>query len=89
MNKVYLLNPDYVIRKDSHRYLLYNKLSCRYNSSTVLSLIHPIHAKVFSFFTERRTLSENITLIANCLSLSEEDTQRLILPFWRMKILCS
>ncbi|WP_455966825.1 radical SAM protein [Bacteroides fluxus] len=81
MNKVYLLNPDYVIRKDSHRYLLYNKLSCRYNSSTVLSLIHPIHAKVFSFFTERRTLSENITLIANCLSLSEEDTQRLILPF--------
>lgn len=80
-NKVYLLNPDYVIREDNHRYLLYNKLSCRYSSSIVKSLIHPIHAKVFSFFTERRELSENIALIANTLSVSEEEAQRLIAPF--------
>lgn len=81
MNKVYLLNPDYVIRKDSHRYLLYNKLSCQYNSSIVKSLIHPIHAKVFSFFTQKRKLSENITLIANSLSLSEKEAEQLVAPF--------
>lgn len=81
MDKVYLLNPDYVIRKDGYRYLLFSKLICQNHSSPVKSFIHPIHAKIFSFFTARRKFSENIALIAATLSLSKKDAQCLISPF--------
>lgn len=81
MDKVYLLNPDYIIRKDNHRYLLYSKLVRRNTSSVAKSFIHPVHAKVFSFFTVRRNLSENISLIASSLSISKEEAKCLISPF--------
>lgn len=67
-DQVYVLNPDYVLRNDIHRIALYAKESVNaYSSRNWNSFIHPIHAKLFSFFTYDRTLGENIGLISSFL----------------------
>lgn len=81
-DQVYVLNPDYVLRNDIHRIALYAKESVNaYSSRNWNSFIHPIHAKLFSFFTYDRTLGENIELISSFFKKDVDSVSRLISPY--------
>lgn len=81
-DQVYVLNPDYVLRNDIHRIALYAKESVNaYSSRNWNSFIHPIHAKLFSFFTYDRTLGENIELISSFFKKDVDSVSRLITPY--------
>lgn len=81
-DQVYVLNPDYVLRNDIHRIALYTKENVNaYSSRNWNSFIHPIHAKLFSFFTYDRTLGENIKQISLFLRKDIDAISRLIIPY--------
>ncbi len=81
-DKIYVLNPDYIIKNDIDRVLLYskNKVS-NYSSVNKLCFLHPIQAEIFSFFTYKRTLDENILLLSDYLELSFDEVYKMISPF--------
>lgn len=80
-NEIFVLNPDYIIKDDIKRFCLYNKLYINSYSSRTKTFIHPVHALIFSFFTSRRSLKQNIALISNVLGRTEENVKKIIYPF--------
>lgn len=82
MNDVYVLNPDYGLRNDIYRYILFSKTNR--NEGTVnnwVSFIHPVHAVILSFFTHERSLTENLQLAASFLHCKLSKAGQLIKPF--------
>lgn len=78
----YVLNPDYSLKNDIHRVVLKSKLALNPKlSSSCKSFIHPVQAMIFSFFTYKRTLDENIKLLSNFLDISEKSVLEIITPF--------
>ena len=59
MNKDYIiLNPDYLLRNDTDRIVLYSgKQVQEYSSSEWISYIHPVQAMILSIFSEENILS--------------------------------
>jgi radical SAM protein with 4Fe4S-binding SPASM domain len=82
MNNAYILNPDYILKNDINRVILFSKKKIE-NKGTLgwLSYIHPVQAMIFSFFTERRTLTENIQRISSFIQKDFDITKEMILPF--------
>lgn len=81
-NEIYVLNPDYVLKNDITRVYLYSNLNIdnKYSSVTK-TFIHPVQAMVFTFFTYKRGLKENILLISKFLEYKKEDVISMIKPF--------
>lgn len=81
-DKVYVLNPYYRLRHDVHRSILYAKggtdTVCSRNWCT---FIHPLHAVLLSFFTCKRPLRENLHLLCDFFSRSEEEMLRWVAAF--------
>lgn len=64
-DKVYVLNPDYRLRHDVHRTVLFAVSSATEGSSVGwVSFIHPLQAAFLSFFTFGRSLGENLQLLS-------------------------
>lgn len=64
-NQVYVLNPDYHLRNDGNRVLLYSKWQVDERSTgNWLSYIHPLQAGLLALFTHRRTLADALFYIA-------------------------
>lgn len=81
-DQIYVFNPDYVLRNDIHRIVLYAKENINaYSSRNWNSFIHPVQAELFSFFTYDRTLEENIRLIASYFKSEADAVIRWIMPF--------
>jgi radical SAM protein with 4Fe4S-binding SPASM domain len=60
-DRIYVLNPCYRLRSDEHRAILYTKDEGLGDCShDWCSAIHPFQAVMLSFFTQCRTLGENI-----------------------------
>ncbi|MDR3326746.1 MAG: radical SAM protein, partial [Prevotellaceae bacterium] len=81
-NEVYIFNPDYVMRNDSCRVVLYSGLSR--NGLSVRnweSFLHPLHAKIFSFFTFNRTLNVTISLLGQYFQRDKQAIKKIISPF--------
>lgn len=82
LNQVYVLNPHYRLRPDAHRVVLYakggNEQDCSRNWCT---FIHPLHAVLLSFFTYKRTLKENLTLLSDFFSRPENEVAQWIRRF--------
>lgn len=82
MNDVYVLNPNYGLRDDIHRYVLFSKANIKGTvSRDWMSFIHPAHAAMLSFFTHERSLTDNwqqLALFFHCDALKIE---KLIRPF--------
>jgi len=79
---VYVLNPDYVMKNDLHRIILFS--GSRSNFLSVKnweSFLLPLHAKIFSFFTFNRTLSTTISLLSDFLKKDERTVKRIVFPF--------
>ena len=65
LNTVYVLNPDYHLRNDGNRVLLYSKWRTDERSTgNWLSYIHPIQAGLLALFTYQRTLADALFYIA-------------------------
>lgn len=81
-SNIYVLNPDYVLKNDISRIILKSKLDINPEVSTLCkSFIHPVQAMIFSFFTYKRTLGENIKLLSDFLDIEEKDVLEMITPF--------
>jgi len=81
-NEVYMLNPAYVMRNDLHRIILFagNK-SNRLSIPNWESFLHPVHAKIFSFFTFDRVLKDTVSLLCKYLKRDKQAVQNIVFPF--------
>lgn len=77
----YILNPNYLLRNDIEKILLYAGNDLEFSQSNWMSFIHPFHAMILSFFTYERTLEENIRLISCFFEKTEEQIWKWITPF--------
>lgn len=81
-NDIYVLNPDYMMTNDKYRIVLYSKETVNeYSSKNWISFLHPVQALIFSFFTYKRSFSENLVLLSERLNLTESQIANLIHPF--------
>ena len=81
-NEVYLFNPDYIMQNDMTRILLFSRKRSNHLSVPRWgSFLHPVHAKIFSFFTFDRQLRSTLSLLCNYLKRDEAAVHRIISPF--------
>ncbi|MDR0893979.1 MAG: radical SAM protein [Prevotellaceae bacterium] len=81
-NSCYILNPGYGLRDDELRWIIFSKPGWEgVGSRNWKSFIHPVHASIFSFFTHRRTLEENLQLIAAHCGYGRSKMFERVLPF--------
>lgn len=82
MGECYILNPDYLLKNDVSRVVLYSKSTINNGGSRGwLSFLYPFQAMVLSYFTHSRSYCENIKLIAKHIGKDEETTRNLLIPF--------
>jgi radical SAM protein with 4Fe4S-binding SPASM domain len=81
-NEVYIFNPAYVMRNDSRRVVIYsgNATNCL-SVRDWTSFLHPLHAKIFSFFTFNRPLKDTVSLLGDYLRRDEQTVRKIIFPF--------
>ena len=81
-NEIYLFNPAYVMRNDSHRVVLFSGgRSNRFSESNWESFLHPLHARIFSFFTFNRPLQTTVLLLSEYLKRDEQAVRKMVFPF--------
>ena len=81
-NDIYILNPHYHLRNDTRRILLFSKFHTNGKSSNNwYGFIHPLQAIMLGFFTYKRNLKENITLLSQYLHRTESEIERYVIPF--------
>lgn len=76
-NDIYILNPEYVMRNDKYRILLYSKKSNTYWKC----YLHPMQAKILSFFTQGKSLYATVKSLSLYFNKSENDIMRIVEPF--------
>jgi radical SAM protein with 4Fe4S-binding SPASM domain len=82
-NNLYILNPDYILKHDLKRTFLLSKLNTQltFSQKSWFSIIHPVQAMIFSFFSEPDTLDNSIGKISEFLGLDKNQTEKLISPY--------
>jgi len=81
-NSVFILNPDYVIRNDSHRVVLFSRdKTSPLSVSHWESFLHPLHAQIFSFFTFNRPLNVTISLLSRFFQRDKQTIRKIVYPF--------
>lgn len=83
-NKKYILNPAYIMRSDVNRVVFAASGSNSFEKSgeeNILTLIHPIHALLFSFFSGRDSLKDVIKEIIIFFHISEKSAYDLVMKF--------
>jgi hypothetical protein len=75
-NEVYILNPAYVMRNDLRRVVIYSGglSNNRLSAGDWTSFLHPLHAKIFSFFTFDRPLKETVSRLSKYLKYLRRKT---------------
>ena len=81
METIYFLNPDYIIRKDGNRYLLYSRFMKKYDSDTSKTLIHPYHARLLSLFSAGSSAEHAANVIASDLNITQENALKILFPW--------
>ena len=81
-NDVYILNPQYYLRNDVRRILLYSKSRTDIRScSNWYAFIHPLQAVMLSFFTHKRSLKKNIFLLSKYFHCELSEMEHYVAPF--------
>ncbi|MEG0518125.1 MAG: hypothetical protein RR555_04555, partial [Bacteroidales bacterium] len=81
-SNIVILNPDYSLRNDLDRVLLYSKKNVSdYSSPDWISYIHPIQAEILSLFTIVRPIQETIDIICSRYKITPEKVIRIITPY--------
>lgn len=85
-DKIYILNPCYVLRNDIHRIALFSIVDTGMNDSKDwLTFIHPIQAVMLSFFTYNRSWAENIQLLSVYFHKDTAYMENIIVPYLENK----
>lgn len=80
--EVYIINPDYIIKNDENRYVLYNHWNLKNDSVQIRTFLHPLQVQLFSYFSqEPRTFGENLIAIAKDYGYSVEEVKDMLTPF--------
>lgn len=80
--EVYIINPDYIIKNDENRYVLYNHWNLKNDSVQIRTFLHPLQVQLFSYFSqEPRTFGENLIAIAKDYAYSVEEVKDMLTPF--------
>ena len=61
----YQLNPDYLLRQDGNRVILYSKRELSYGGEDWFTFIHPFQAMMLSFFGGESPLENEIASCAH------------------------
>ena len=79
---IYLFNPDYVMRNDTHRVVLFSgsQSNCL-GAPNWESFLHPVHARIFSFFTFNRPLQVTMALLGGYLERDESSIRKIVFPY--------
>lgn len=80
MKKI-VFNPDYILRSDVKRTFIIQKDSFKGSSYGWYSIIHPVQAMIFSFFTKNEDFKVITKKLSEFLSLSEVEVKNIITPF--------
>ena len=79
---VYVFNPDYVMRNDSRRVVLFSgSKSNGLSAPDWESFLHPVHARIFSFFTYNRPLHVSISMLGEYLKRDSSIIRKIVLPY--------
>jgi len=70
VDKIFVLNPDYIIRNDIKRVIL-----TKADGEGVTTFIHPLQAMILSFFDSPLEYSKNIKRISETLKLQEDEVK--------------
>lgn len=78
----YILNPDYTLKKDSNRVILYSKRHVK-NGGTIgwVSYLHPLQAMIFSLFTQERSFQDNVISLSQMMDMSVAKVYSFLEPF--------
>lgn len=82
MNDIYVLNPQYGLRNDIHRFILFSKPATNGNASVNwASFIHPCHAAMLSLFTHKHSMADNLQRLALTFQRDIPTVEKWIEPF--------
>lgn len=82
-NAIYVLNPEYRLKKDKYRIFLFNASTDPLMNETVsdfMGMVHPLYAILFSLFDGEDRLSGIISKAAGLLGLKEVAIENIISP---------
>lgn len=81
-NKIIILNPEYKMKNDVTRIILYSKAKVSPRTTPKWkSFIHPIQAMILNFFTVERNFNESIELLKYFLGKTEKEVLAIITPY--------
>lgn len=82
MNDIIILNPDYYLKNDLKRIILYSKNNVSKQSNYKwISFLHPIQAAILSFFSYGYNYSKCIKKLSHYLSIESSEVDSLIRPY--------
>lgn len=82
MNDIIILNPDYYLKNDLKRIILYSKNNVsKQSNSNWMSFLHPLQATILSFFTHGYNYSKCIKELSHYLSIEPSEVDSLIRPY--------
>lgn len=80
--KLIILNPDYHLKNDIKRIVVYSKNKALHNSNiNWISYIHPLQASILSFFSHGDSYDVCIDNLSRYLSLNKEKVEKIIAPY--------
>lgn len=77
MSYIYF-NPNYQLRQDGNRVILYGDENDTYQSEDWFSFVHPFHAMMFSFFKGQKECEYEIQDFAHYFSLSHDEAVAIV-----------
>jgi radical SAM protein with 4Fe4S-binding SPASM domain len=81
-DNVYILNPDYILKSDECRVVMFSKSKSNHLSvPNWESFLHPVHAQIFSFFTHQRPLRTTLLLLSDYLHKDLSVVKSIVSPF--------
>lgn len=80
---LFVINPDYSFKHDVKRSIIISNsfIQCDQSNTEWFSIIHPIQAMIFSFFSNPVTIKHAVDDLSDFLNLSNEEVQNIINPF--------
>lgn len=81
-DELYVINPDYIIKSDENRYLLYSHWNLKNDSVQIRTFLHPIQAQLFSYFAiTPLPFNQVLSQIATDYGYTSEEVKTMITPF--------
>lgn len=79
--ETYILNPAYLLRQDKNRVLLCFRDDIESTGEEWFTFIHPLQAKMLSFFKGQETLEKEIENCARFFNMDIGKMQKIVTPF--------